>query len=84
MTRRDIRSDERNRPNFVEVNPLAGLNPERSDLVFITRFKGIAYSDLIGRIMDSFAKRYPGLAVAPAARSTTARPKRSRRLSVVG
>lgn len=61
----DIRSDGQGRPHFLEVNPLAGLNPERSDLVFLTRFAGIGYNDLIARIMDSFLRRHPELA-APA------------------
>jgi D-alanine-D-alanine ligase len=55
----DIRSSEEGRPHFIEVNPLAGLNPERSDLVFIARFKDIEYRDLIGRIMESFSRRHP-------------------------
>jgi len=58
----DIRSNENGQPRFIEVNPLAGLNPERSDLCFIARFKGIAYRDLIGRIMESFLRRHPALA----------------------
>jgi D-alanine-D-alanine ligase len=57
----DLRSAENGQPHFIEVNPLAGLNPERSDLVFIARFKGIEYRDLIGRIMESFSRRHPGL-----------------------
>ena len=57
----DIRSDEGGRPHFIEVNPLAGLNPERSDLVFIARFKGLAYVDLIARIMEAFRRRHPEL-----------------------
>ncbi len=57
----DIRCDAHDNPSFIEVNPLAGLNPERSDLVFIARFKGLTYRDLIGRIMASFLKRYPVL-----------------------
>jgi D-alanine-D-alanine ligase len=58
----DIRNDDEGRPSFMEVNPLAGLNPEHSDLVFIAGFKGMSYRDLIGRIMDSFLKRNPELA----------------------
>jgi D-alanine-D-alanine ligase len=58
----DIRNDAQNRPSFVEVNPLAGLNPEHSDLVFIANFRGIPYRELIGLIMKSFLKRYPALA----------------------
>ncbi|HLY07297.1 MAG TPA: hypothetical protein VKR31_16240 [Rhizomicrobium sp.] len=60
----DIRSDGHAKPQFIEVNPLAGLNPDRSDLCFIARFKGIAYSDLIGRIMESFSRRHPLSAAA--------------------
>ena len=62
----DIRSDSLGRPHFIEVNPLAGLNPEKSDLVFLTRFQNIPYRDLIGRIMASFLKRHPELAARPA------------------
>lgn len=57
----DIRSDKGGCPYFIEVNPLAGLNPERSDLVFIARFKGLAYVDLIARIMEAFQRRHPEL-----------------------
>lgn len=60
----DIRSDESAKPHFIEVNPLAGLNPDRSDLCFIARFKGVAYRDLIGRIMESFSRRHPLSAAA--------------------
>jgi D-alanine-D-alanine ligase len=60
----DIRSDAHGKPHFIEVNPLAGLNPERSDLCFIARFKGVTYPDLIGRIMESFSRRHPLAAAA--------------------
>ncbi|MGH6887942.1 MAG: D-alanine--D-alanine ligase family protein [Rhizomicrobium sp.] len=63
----DIRSDEASQPNFIEVNPLAGLNPERSDLVFIARFRGLSYRELIGRIMAAFHARHPQIA-RPASR----------------
>lgn len=58
----DIRSDSNAHPHFIEVNPLAGLNPERSDLVFIARFKGLTYVDLMRLIMESFMRRCPDLA----------------------
>jgi D-alanine-D-alanine ligase len=58
----DVRSTGDGQPNFIEVNPLAGLNPERSDLCFIARFKGIEYRELIARIMASFLRRHPELA----------------------
>ena len=58
----DIRCDAKGDPQFIEVNPLAGLNPEHSDLCFIARFAGLAYQDLIGLIMSSFLRRHPELA----------------------
>ena len=58
----DIRFGDDGKAYFLEVNPLAGLNPDRSDLVFIARFKGLSYRDLIGRIMESFLRRHPELA----------------------
>jgi len=63
----DVRNDAAGRPQFVEVNPLAGLNPEHSDLCFLAGFKGLSYQDLIGLILASFLKRHPELAVRKAA-----------------
>jgi D-alanine-D-alanine ligase len=63
----DVRSDGQGRPHFIEVNPLAGLNPGHSDLCFIARFQGLTYQDLIGLIMASFLKRHPELAARKAA-----------------
>jgi D-alanine-D-alanine ligase len=57
----DIRNDARGRANFIEVNPLAGIRPDYSDLCLIANFQGIPYQDLIGRIMTSFLKRNPDL-----------------------
>jgi len=57
----DIRSDASGRPHFIEVNPLAGLHPVRSDLIYIARFKGITYLDLVGRIMTAFHARHSEL-----------------------
>ncbi len=57
----DIRSDGAGRPHFIEVNPLAGLNPQHSDLCFLARFQGLSYQQLIGRIVDSFLARHPEL-----------------------
>ena len=57
----DIRNDGDGKPNFIEVNPLAGLRPDYSDLCFISNFKKLTYQDLIDRIMASFFKRYPEL-----------------------
>lgn len=53
----DIRCDERGRPMFMEVNPLAGLHPEHSDLPIICNHLGIPFRDLIGRILQSAMRR---------------------------
>lgn len=53
----DVRSDERGEPCFIEVNPLAGLNPEISDLSILLRELGIPYDALIRRILDSAIAR---------------------------
>ncbi|HQI82818.1 MAG TPA: D-alanine--D-alanine ligase [Deltaproteobacteria bacterium] len=53
----DIRMDSAGRPNFIEVNPLAGLNPVHSDLPILCRLTGIDYNDLIARILASAIKR---------------------------
>ena len=65
----DVRSDGAARPQFLEVNPLAGLNPHHSDLCFLAGFKGLSYQELIGLIMDSFLKRHPELSSRRAAAS---------------
>jgi D-alanine-D-alanine ligase len=49
----DIRCDENGDPNFIEVNPLAGLHPVHSDLPILSRLNGISYPELIERIMNS-------------------------------
>ena len=53
----DLRSDADGRPNFIEVNPLAGLHPKDSDLAFIARFAGHDHAWLIGRIMQAACSR---------------------------
>jgi D-alanine-D-alanine ligase len=53
----DLRADREGLPNFLEVNPLAGINPEISDLPILCRLHGITYRELISRIMDSALKR---------------------------
>ena len=63
----DVRSDAAGNPQFIELNPLAGLNPEHSDLCFLAGFKGYSYQQLIGMIVDSFLKRNPSLARCTAA-----------------
>jgi D-alanine-D-alanine ligase len=53
----DLRMDKNGIPNFIEVNPLAGLNPIHSDLPILSRMAGISYNELIEKIMKSATKR---------------------------
>lgn len=56
----DVRMDENGRPCFIEVNPLAGLNPVHSDLPIVCRLAGMDYRELIGRILESAVTRMEG------------------------
>ena len=53
----DIRCDDGQNPMFLEVNPLAGLNPKDSDLPILARMANVSYTQLIGRIMASAVAR---------------------------
>lgn len=48
----DIRLDASNTPCFLEVNPLAGLHPEDSDLVLIAKMRGLTYQQLLQHIIQ--------------------------------
>ena len=54
----DLRCDAAGRPNFLEVNPLPGINHVRSDLPIMARLGGISYQELIGAIVDSARSRW--------------------------
>jgi D-alanine-D-alanine ligase len=69
----DLRSDGYANPNFLEVNPLAGLNPEISDLPILCTMAGKSYQELIGQIMESALERsnlglFPETSFCPDAR----------------
>jgi D-alanine-D-alanine ligase len=53
----DLRCDGNGVPNFIEVNPLAGLNLRYSDLPIVARLAGIDFVALIREIMESALKR---------------------------
>lgn len=53
----DLRLDEAGIPNIMEINPLPGLNPLRSDLPILCSLIGITYPQLIERIFQSALKR---------------------------
>lgn len=53
----DVRCDGNGMPCFIEVNPLAGLHPEHSDLPMIATQEGVGYDTLIGTILENAFKR---------------------------
>ncbi|MCB1182693.1 D-alanine--D-alanine ligase [bacterium] len=55
--RLDLRADATGAPQIMEINPLAGLHPEHSDLPMIATAVGMPYVELIRRILDSAAER---------------------------
>jgi D-alanine-D-alanine ligase len=57
----DLRSDATGRPHFIEINPLAGLHPDHSDLCIIATKYGIDYQQLMERIINASIARH-GLA----------------------
>jgi D-alanine-D-alanine ligase len=72
----DVRADAAGRLNFIEVNVLPGLNPERSDLSILSRLSGLAYNDLIAQIVGSALRRTESDVRAPTVetRSHASRP----------
>jgi D-alanine-D-alanine ligase len=53
----DLRCDAQGMPCFIEVNPLAGLHPQHSDLPMTATAMGMSYVDLIGAIVESAQPR---------------------------
>lgn len=53
----DIRLNRYAEPNFIEVNPLAGLNKETSDLPILAHMNGYSYDYIIEKIINSTKKR---------------------------
>jgi D-alanine-D-alanine ligase len=53
----DIRVDKHGIPNFIEINPLAGLNDLTSDLPILARMNGYSYDFIITTIMNSAIQR---------------------------
>lgn len=61
--RLDLRSDAAAVPQFLEVNPLAGLHPTHSDLPILASLAGMSYESLIGEILQAALQR-TGLGLA--------------------
>ncbi|MEW6221533.1 MAG: D-alanine--D-alanine ligase [Thermodesulfobacteriota bacterium] len=55
----DVRADAFGRPQFMEINPLAGLHPQHSDLPIMCTLAGVSYPELIAAIMTSAGRRLP-------------------------
>ncbi len=53
----DIRMDENGIPNFLEINPLAGIHPVHSDLPILSTLNGVSYIQLMEMIMNSAIKK---------------------------
>jgi D-alanine-D-alanine ligase len=62
VARVDIRRDRTGVPNFVEVNPLPGMNPVTSDLIILADGLGWKYDDLIGGVIASAIRRWSACA----------------------
>ncbi len=56
----DLRADAQGRPHFLEVNPLAGMTPEYSDLPILNGLTGRSYAQLVDDIVKSAMKRAGG------------------------
>ncbi len=59
--RADLKADAQGKLSFLEINPLAGLHPVRSDLSILCGQIGVPYEDLISRIVDSALQRVRGV-----------------------
>ncbi len=57
----DLRADADGHLNFLEANPLPGLNEVRSDLPILARLAGIPYHRLMGDILASARTRYASI-----------------------
>jgi len=53
----DLRCDAEGRPQFLEVNPLPGLNPRTGDLPILSRLAGVSHQELLGRIVAAAGRR---------------------------
>lgn len=53
----DLRIDKQGKMSFIEINPLAGLNPISSDLPILCKMYGTDYDTLIKNIMNAALKR---------------------------
>ena len=57
VARIDLRLDASGEPNFIECNPLPGLNPGFSDLCVIAESAGMGHAALVGAILAPAVRR---------------------------
>jgi D-alanine-D-alanine ligase len=57
FARVDFRISGNGTPYFLEINPLAGLNPRSSDLIIMAKLAGWTYNELIGSILEAALER---------------------------
>ncbi|MCF8364379.1 MAG: ATP-grasp domain-containing protein [Bacteroidales bacterium] len=53
----DVKIDKHGKMSFIEVNPLAGLNPVSSDLPILCSLNGVSYQEIIDAILKSAIQR---------------------------
>jgi D-alanine-D-alanine ligase len=58
VARVDLRCDAAGEPQFLEVNPLPGLNPRTGDMSILSRLAGLSHTDLLGRIVAAASERW--------------------------
>ena len=54
----DLRCDRQEGVSLIEINPLPGLHPVRSDLCILAQLAGMNYTDLIKRVVESALERH--------------------------
>jgi D-alanine-D-alanine ligase len=59
FARLDFKLDSEGVPYFLEINPLAGLNPKSGDMPIMAHKLGWTYQALISTILNAAIQRYP-------------------------
>jgi D-alanine-D-alanine ligase len=79
----DMRCDAGGHLSFIEVNPLPGLHPVRSDLPIMARMAGLGYDELLAEIVTAARERYEPETCVPSwlptmpSQTTTTRRRRT-------
>jgi D-alanine-D-alanine ligase len=54
----DLRLDRDGAPQLMEINPVAGLYPDRSSMPIVAALAGMSYEELLGAIVEQAIRRY--------------------------